>query len=308
MSGAASTGMLTVHPNRGPSWMAPDLAKQALLYVSNYGGSDVFVYTYPQGKLVGTLTGFHGPDGICTDKKGDVWIVNNYGTQSGENVVKYKHGGTKPIATVYDPAYIPVSCSVDPATGDLAVSNLSTYASGPGNLALFMDAKGNPKLIAVPHMSNVYFCGYDPKGNLFVDGTQTGPSTAFQFAELPKGKKTFEDITLKGVTINFPGNVRWDGKHVAVGDQNYQAYPEISAIYQTTGSGGKIVGKTVFSDYGDIEGFWIQGKTVIGPDNCQNGCTDGYSVGFYDYPAGRKPFKKLANKDFNAPRGSAVSQ
>ena len=134
-------------------------------------------------------------------------------------------------------------------------------------------------------MSNPYYCGYDDKGNLYVDGTQTGLSTEFILAELPKGKP-FKDITLKGGTINFPGNIWWDGKYVAVGDQDYQYYPEVSAIYQTTGGAGKIVGKpTVFASYGDISGFSIYGKTVIGPDWCINGCTGGSSVGFYNYPA-----------------------
>ena len=121
-SGAANGGILAVHTNRSRSWMAPGAKGHTLLYVSNYDGNDVFVYTYPGGKLVGTLTGFYGPDGVCADKKGDVWIVNDYETNSGENIVEYKHGGTTPIATVYDPAYVPTNCSVNPINGDLAVA------------------------------------------------------------------------------------------------------------------------------------------------------------------------------------------
>lgn len=219
MSGAAHAGLVAMRPDAGRSWMARGTAATDLLYISNYANNTVAVYSYPQDKLVGKLTGFHEPDGICADKKGGVWIVNNQESQSSEDAVEYKHGGTKPIATVYDPAEIPVSCSVDPTTGNLAVTNISTYSSGPGSVALYTHAKGTAALYAVPKMVEVYFCGYDPKGNLFVDGVGTD---GFHFAELPKGKKTFTNITLKGGTVLYPGDVQWDGKYVAVGDQEYQ--------------------------------------------------------------------------------------
>ena len=102
MSGAARDGLVALHPDHGPSWMAPDAKAQNLLYLTNYGANNVLVFSYPQDKLVGTLTGpFDLPDGDCTDKKSDVWIVNNV----FEGIVEYKHGGTNPIATLQDPGY-----------------------------------------------------------------------------------------------------------------------------------------------------------------------------------------------------------
>ena len=86
----------------------------------------------------------------------------------------------------------------------------------------------------------MWFCGYDDKGNLYVDGTK-GYSVTFGSAELPKGNKNLTNIVLKGGTIYFPGKILWDGKHVVVGDQSYQnKYPSTSGISQTTGDGGKI--------------------------------------------------------------------
>lgn len=124
----------------------------------------------------------------------------------------------------------------------------------------------------------------------------------FQFAELPKGKKTLTNITLKGATINLPGTIQWDGKYVAVGDQEYEGkYPHTSAIYQTTGAGGKIVGVTPLTGSGDVEEYWIDGKTVAGPDVFLN------DVGFYKYPAGGKPAKTLKNDGFGGPHGGAIS-
>jgi hypothetical protein len=276
--------------------MTPGATTQDLLYVSNYGDNEVLAYSYPQGKLVGKLTGFAGPEGICADKKGDIWIVNH----TGPDVVEYKHGGTKRIATLHDRGESPISCSVDPATGDLAVTDFNL-----ADVSIYAHAKGSPKLYAIPNSEWTYFCGYDDKGNLFVDGW-TGATLGFVFAELPKGKKSFTVIHLTGAIIYFPGNVQWDGKHVAVGDEEYQHTPSgyyESAIYQTTGAGGKIVHKTVLSGSGDIVEFSIEGNTVIGPDFQWEGAN---SVYFWSYPAGGK-IKRSLKKGFSEPIGSAIS-
>ncbi len=140
----------------------------------------------------------------------------------------------------------------------------------------------------------MFKCGYDPKGNLYVDGQPDDSSIGFQFAELPKGKKNFIDITLKGGTINFPGQIQWDGKHVAVGGQDAQGSgsPETSAIYQTTGARAKIVGKTPLKDSYDVGGFYIQGQNVVAADSLAIS-KGGYAL-FYKYPTGGKPTKTIS--------------
>lgn len=305
-SGAATEATTFAHSDHGPSWMTPGAATKDLLYISNYENSTVVVYSYPQGKLVGTLTGFAAPDGVCSDAKGDVWIVNNSEVE-GEDAVEYKHGGTKPIATVEDPGEIPVSCSVDPTTGNLAVTNIETYGSGPGSVALYADAKGSATLYSDPKLDEMYFCGYDNKGNLFVDGTE---KQKFQFAELPKGKKTFTNILLKGATIIFPGDVVWDGKYVAVGDQQYEMVGSPreydSALFRTTGAGGKTVGTTVFGGSNDVVGFVIDGKSVIATDKSPYSYTSPNNVAFYKYPAGGNPTETL-KEGFDQPYGVALS-
>jgi hypothetical protein len=309
-SGVAQTGVVALHPDRSPSWMAPDATTKDLLYVSSYDNGTVSVYSYPQDKVVGKLTGFAEPDGMCTDNKGDVWITNNGPEQSGYNVVEYKHGGTKQIGSVSNPDLYPVSCSVDPTTGNLAVGDSETYGDTQGAVAIYTHAKGSPTYYTVPNMTIVYWCGYDDKGNLYADGFQNYTGTGFEFAELPKGKKTFTDITLTGGAIHYPGNVRWDGKYVAVGDQQYQLVSGEwdSGIYQTTGAGGKIVGATALGGSHDVPGFTIEGKTVIGPDRSPYSYATPNDVGFWDYLAGGKPTKTLQNKAFDQPDGSAVSE
>jgi hypothetical protein len=285
--------------NTGPSWISPDASKtKDLLYVVNLGTGtgNVGVYSYPQGKLVETLTqGLELPEGVCTGKKGDVWIVNS--GRVADVVTLYKHGGKTPVGYLTDDGAVADSCSVDPTTGNLAVTSYASYSYGPGSVAVYAHAKGLPTYYSDPKMSEMLFCGYDDKGNLFVDGWQNS-NTDFQFAELPKGKKQFTNITLKGATIAWPGNVQWDGKHIAVGDQEYSQL--VSAIYQTTGAGGRIVGKTVLADSAFVGGFWIAGNTVIAPDARSN------AVGFYNYPAGGKPTKTL-QKGFDDPTSVAIS-
>src|SRR5580700_9415982 len=65
---------IATHAAHGTSWMAPDAVTQDLLYVGGNSG-DVTVYSYPKGKLLGTLTGFNLPAGECVDKAGDVLIT-----------------------------------------------------------------------------------------------------------------------------------------------------------------------------------------------------------------------------------------
>jgi hypothetical protein len=287
--------------------MSPDAAKtKDLLYVSNLNSGTVNVYSYPSDKLVGTIKGdYDGPDGICVDKKNDIWVVNN----SGASLVEYKHGGKTPIATLGG-IILPIGCSIDPTTGNLAVTSYGASSDGGGSVSIFAHAEGTPTVYTDSEIPHFNFCGYDPKGNLYADGTDAAQSQ-FHFAELSKGAKAFKNITLKGGIIYYPGNVQWDGKYVAVGDQDAgSASSGVSAIYQTTGSGGKIVHETPLNsgEAEDVIGFWIQGSAVIGPNVGYPYTTDDKgSVGFYKYPAGGNPTKTL-KKGFDWPQGAAISE
>ena len=89
-------------PAANRSWMTPGAEKStSLLYISNIGTASVTAYTYVDGGsliLVGQLTGFTSPAGMCADKAGDVWITDS-GT---DTVYEYQHGGTTPIATIHE--------------------------------------------------------------------------------------------------------------------------------------------------------------------------------------------------------------
>jgi hypothetical protein len=285
-------GPQIVRPDRSRSWMAPDAKNHDLLYVSDYGTDDVDVYSYPQGKLKGTLTGFSAPHGECVDNAGNVFVVNT----AANDILEYAHGGKTPIADLSDSGWYPFGCSVDPKTGNLAVTNQS-LGSGAGSVSIYTNAKGTPETYTAKNIFFYYFCGYDDNGNLYVDGN-TNHTNAFEFAELPAGSTTFTSITLQQ-SFQTPGGVQWDGKHVAVGDRK-EPSSQGTEIYEfaISGSEGAEVGSTPLDGSSTVTQFWIQGSTVIGPNSAGN-------VIFWPYPKGGAAKKTIGG--LKAPGGATVS-
>jgi hypothetical protein len=272
--------------------MAPDAKKHDLLYVSDsfpYGSNDVYVYSYPKGKLKGKLTGFNEPSGQCVDKAGNVFITNFGASQ----ILEYAHGGTSPIATLSDPGYYPLGCSVDPTTGNLAVTNRLSTSFTAGDVVIYVDASGTPTSYTDSSFYYYEFCGYDDRGNLYIDGTTKG--SALEYAELTSGGSSFSALNLDQ-SIGFPGAVQWDGAHLAIGDQS------AAVIYRfaISGSTGTKVGSTPLTGSKDVVQFWIEGMKVIGPD------AGLAHVAFYKYPAGGSPIKTITG--LGEPVGATVSK
>jgi DNA-binding beta-propeller fold protein YncE len=260
-----------------------------LLYISDAGTNDVYAYALPDRKLVGKLTGFDQPQGLCSDAAGDVFIAN---TQKSE-LLEYAHGGTKPIGTLKDRGYYPVGCAVDPTTGNLAVTNIFSTSGGYGSVAVYKSASGTPAQLTDSDLYYYYFCGYDDRGNLYLDGYN--PDSEFAFAALPSGSSSFLNIALNQ-TIDVPGMVQWVGKWIAIGDQ------ESSKIYEfkIKGSGGILEDMTFLNAASDVVQASIDGKTLYAPDAQEA------SVFFYHYPAGGSWFKNIGG--LFTPIGSTVSK
>lgn len=284
--------MRSARPDGSRSWVALGAKRQNLLYISDEGTNDVYVYSWPKGRLLGTLRGFSYPHGECVDKAGDVWIVN-LGTSQ---MIEYAHGGSKPIAMLNQVGSYISGCAIDPTTGNLAVTNILQNRKGSegseGYVAIYKAARGNPTIYKDPYV-DFYFCGYDNNGNLYADG-QDEYQGSFVFAELPAGGSMFTNITLNPGIV-YPGGVQWDGRYVAVGDTVE------NVIYQFTisGSSGTEVGFTPLNGGSYVLQFWIQGGKVVGP----NGGTG--NVMFWSYPTGGAAKKTLTA--FTDPVGSVVS-
>jgi hypothetical protein len=273
--------------------MAPGAAAENLLYASDYANGVVRVYTYPTGAPAGALTGFAGPAGLCSDRAGNVWIVNSPASALAE----YAHGATTRIKTLFDfKAVSLLGCAVDPVTGDLAATDLGS-AREPGHVSIYAKDARTPTRYYGANLQYVYFCGYDTSGNLFVDGLDANNNTFL--AEISRGSKTLKEIKLNG-SVDFPGGVQWDGRYLAVGDQEYE-HRHQSAIYQVSvlGLNGRIVGVTLLDASCDVLQFWIARAEVVAPDACLG------TVKAYRYPAGGGATKRIARMPY--PVGATVS-
>lgn len=277
---------------KGPehSWMLPDAKSKDLLYISDFDTNDVYIFSYPQGKLEGTLTGFKSPLGECTDKNNDVFITDELESE----ILEYAHGGTRPIATLRELRYDPRDCSIDPTTGNLAVVNNAVYSDA--SIGVFLQARGK----AVEYSTDLkpaFFGSYDGKGDVIVGGWVNGSGVGF--VELKKGAKSVRDFTLNE-SFSYPGGIKWDGKHLAVGDA------DTSVVYEFSlkGSAGTEVGETSLGGGGYPENYCIYGSQLIAPT--WFGSVSG-AVLFYNYPAGGLPTKTIQNSALEYPFGAALS-
>jgi len=250
----------------------------SLLYV--VGSAEVYILSYPKGKPVDKFKYSGSAD--CSDSSGNVFITGFYG------ISEFAHGGTRPIKTLstYDDAY---ACSVDPTTGNLAVLHA-------GGVLIFKKAKGKGVRMNEPTFVPRH-CGYDNKGNLFVDGYLY---STFKFAELPKGSANFKEITINPTITASGGQVQWDGKYITVEGIGYGTV----GVYRLriSGSGGTVVSTAQLVQTSmNPQLSWIQDNTIMVPYSIGSGYTD-VGVGLWNYPSGGKPIKTITKGFGNAPQ------
>jgi hypothetical protein len=288
------------HGKQGRSWMLPEAKRERLVYVAN-NNDTITVYSYKSRSWVGTIT---TPNeflqGMCVDGKGNVYAT----FFTSNKIVEYPHGSVLPIKTLNDPGY-PWDCAIDPATGDLAVTNGGNEATG--SVLVYKDAKGTPVEYTDSGSDPIwgfFYCTYDDEGNLFADGV-TGGGSQFSagLAELPKGGTALMNISLvHNGPYDLPGGLQWDGKYLTYavyGDQN---------IYQLTVSGGKSSQSGVtYLNQAQLNQYWIhpqntgRHQAVIGVSS-----DDNPSIEYWDYPAGGDPIATITQGVYE-PNGVVLS-
>lgn len=268
-------------PSRARTWMRPEAVREKILYVSYAYGNDVLAFEYPSGQALGVITGIPQAQGVCTSKKihGNWWVV----ATGANEVLEFAHGGTSPILTINTMSDLPASCAIDPKTGNIAV----TMASSP-KVVVYKAGSIDGTAYTPPFYP--FFSGYDPDGNLYVDGSA---ASNIYLARLRPGTSSFEPIFLNYVGVFFAGGIQWHEGLLAVGDQ------ETSVVYQykLRGKNGTLRNTTTLTG-GQAGGFWIQGNKIIagnGPD-----------VGIWDYPAGGSPVQTMPG-GFYGPVDATVS-
>jgi hypothetical protein len=265
---------------RPTAMLPPQAASRSFLYVTNWRSGYVSVLTYPQGVPVGSIGGFSQPEGECVDAASDVFVADRLHHQ----VQEFAHGGLTPQKKLAYPGAEPLACSVDPLTGNLAVTNGSRSKTQSSVIAVFPQSGGNPQTYSMQGF-NAQYCGYDNQSNLYIDGFGIGKHT-FAFAELPKGGSSIVRVSLNK-TIHYPGSVQWDGKHLMVSDE----FPPAVYRFTFTQSGGMAVGHaTTFGNLYEVGQLWVHAGNIVG--------TDGDVVYLWNYPSGgdvRKTYTGFSN-------------
>lgn len=262
-----------------------------LLYVSNTGA--VMAYTYPAGNPAGLELNFVEPGGICSDKRGDVFVVD----LEEDEISEYPHGASSPTNIVYDFGYYPFSCAVDPVTGDLAV------AGGRGkttaNLAIYHNDHGAPTRYNVAHIRALYYCTYDDSGNLFTEGDGRGHQG--MLLELPNGSTSLSTVKLNRPLDGGAVALQWVAHRLVI-DVPQESFRK-KELYQIkiSGTTGTVV-RTIHLDDGmrnsrtrPNHGFWIEGRTLIEPRP-----TAHEIVLWDDYRRGGQPSRIIETPDSGA--------
>jgi hypothetical protein len=269
---------LTVHNHSHPA----SGSYGDLLYIAT--PETIVVVSYPQWQVVATISGISGLGGVCSDPSTGNVFAPQYDT-----VTEYAHGGTTPIATLNGPSgYTDLEgCSVDPTTGNLAVSSYFG-PKGHSGIIVFPGGQGPPTVYTDKILHLFGYTAYDNAGNLFVPGfTNKG---RFRIGELPAGQTKFVHIKLSPRSVGV-GKVQWDGTYLVGNAAN--ANGQDSTIYQLQISGNIAnVAGTIHLTRGGQSGFWIYNgalfealRTVPHKKNI--------AVAAWPYPAGGKAISKL---------------
>ena len=308
------------HTVNAHSSMQANTSGQNLLYVSSVSTGQVYVFAYPQGALVTTLSGISAPYGECTDRNGDVFITSIVSLSQGSKILEYAHGGTTPIASLDDPGGA-FACAVDPNTGNLAVAN-SQDSSNPynpdyGDVAVYRSATGSPTMYYSSDFSGFVSCGYDNKKNLYLAAIHPDdPVHQVRLARLKANDTQVGSIGLDSDIYGgyeFQPSVQWDGKYMtlsSVPKNEGHAGSGVVTLYRlkVSGDNATVVSSLLLKTSKNLHGgqSWVRGQEVLGIYYA-----NGYSnVATWRYPAGGKPksaIKRIAPRSETELWGLAIS-
>jgi hypothetical protein len=296
-----------LRPDHHKSWVSPDVKRASkLLFVSDYAVGDVYIYKMPDVTLKGTLTGFSGPQGECSDARGNIWITNTNTSQ----VLQYSRAGTL-LKTISDPDYYPDGCAVNNGNGDVAVSNFEDRSGGPGNVSVFHNGSGSPIVLTNPSQYYYFFPAYDISGNLYVDGVDASEISIL--SECPVGSSKCTSLTVSGASLSdLPGGLNWDtlNNELVIGDQ-LCGDQFASCLYEATisGSTARVTGTTPLRNYDGSNCDAVQGALAPRDLYFAGGCisygSSMNSADRWDYPVGGAPPWYATGLSY--PIGAAIS-
>jgi hypothetical protein len=286
--------------------------RQALLYLMT-DANFAYVADYPSGKSLHKVSfgGDANATGICSDASGHVFMTaeikeGNYFTGY---IYEFAHDGISPIATLEESGYTPTGCSVDPTTGDLAVTNTFDGNCQGSVVAIYPDAEGTPTTYDVMGFQCLTGAAYDDQGDLFVGGSGGGSNPPpYEIAELRPGSSDFTSITLSKeitcATLECGAPVQWNESYLTITKPTADHVSPTVYRVQVSGSAGTVVGTTTFHDHFNRfsgTGSWVQGNKIILTYRANN-------VALWPYPAGGKVLNTLKGFKGFAHPGLTISQ
>jgi hypothetical protein len=309
----APMSVTAVRQDRHRSWVSPDVkGAPRLLFISDFATGVVDIFTMPDLTLKGTLTGYSFPEGMCTNRSGNIWVADE-----GNSRMRLISRIGNVLDTLNTPGEFPVGCAFNSSNGDLAVINIETTSYTEGNITVYPHGSHHGTAYTNPNIFAYFYAGYDPNGNLFFDGRNA--SDVAYVAELPAGSAGTQTIALSGGTLHYPGMVQWynAGSYLALGDQQCNSTNE-SCVYWVSiaGSSGTITGTTNLNNslgtpVCDLNQGVIAAngeRYLAGPDYESCGATPS-SVYRWAYDAGGDPTNFYSNTTSGLvePLGAAIS-
>lgn len=312
-SGALSEPTLTTNvvpmhalrPNHRKSWIAPDTKdERRLLFASDSGLEEVDIYSLPSMKLKGQLTGFSEPQGMCSDSGGNVYVADTSATE----VDKYARTGSL-LARYPDNYGLPVGCAVDPATGNVAVTDLVSGASGPGQVLVFSSPSSQPKILDNPSQYFYYFAGYGPRSSLWVSGR----NASGEYILSRCSASSCATVRLSGGTLYFPGAVEWDNRNGTWVVFDQLCNDTAAACSYPVSARGVLGPPTTYTNYeGGNDCDLVQGEIfdrdryVVGGDYEYCGGTSS-TFNRWEYMTGGPTNYTVLSSSYSIPNGVAVS-
>lgn len=279
---------------REDSVVLPEAASSDLLYITNY--STVAIYSYPQAKHVGTLKGFVSTSAECTDSDGNVYITN----EKPVAIYEYQHGKTKRSKTFLVKHGGADGCAIDPTSGDLAVS-------GNGSTVTIFKPGGKQYRVNDPGMFYNYYCTYDTKGDLFVDGLANATGQT-RLAELRRGSKTFAAIS-SDVPLALTNNIQWVGSYLTalyyVHGRGKKYTPFLAQLSVKQSEARKVAASPLGGAAYAILQYYVSGDTVFAPNWYYPHGHEKKNILVYKYPSGGTPISSLSK--VADPRGVVLS-
>ena len=247
----------------------------------------IVVLSYPNWSIVARIRAYRSWYGVCSDpNNGNVFAIR--GTNEIE---EYAHGGTTPIATIVLPSGYPTACAVDPTTGNLAVTAISTPTELRDSLFIYPQAQGSPVTYTDKQLPGLISPAYDDVGNLFVSAVNKARGA--RIAELKVGRTQFTVIKITGYPNAYLRQIQWDGAHLVFLVPNGRGYGTTVDQLQIGGKTATIVHSFLLK-YCQSEYFWIDNATssllnFYYPPKTNNN----YAVARWEYPFGGKPLSKI---------------